>query len=64
MPKAVREPVLQNLSSVSDTTAHTFMCVDKVGGDVGMFGYEDGEKLSERTQSTSFCIICLLLMIH
>ena len=25
MPKAVGEPVLQSLSSVSDTTAHTFM---------------------------------------
>ena len=58
MPTGVIEPVLKSLSSVSDTNAYMLCAdgkkvtagIDKVGGDVDMFGFEDGEKIRERSQ--------------
>ena len=58
MPTGVIEPVLQSLSSINETTAYMLCAdgkkvtagIDMVGGDVDMFSFEDGEKLSERIQ--------------
>ena len=56
MPTGVIEPVLDCLAERSCETAYMLCAdgkkvtagVDKAGGDVDMFGYEDGIKLNER----------------